>query len=413
MNEPISYDEFISNKMIIYDLNKWWKEYQLNKKQHIVIITGISGIGKSLLVKLFTKLNNIELKDYSYFDNKSLNKYKENISDLYSFHTILEIMYQVKIAILLDNIDSYGTDKKGINDILKIILKSKIKKLTFVISRINLDKIFGKNKNIKILNLKRPSFIDIENYIFAKSIQNKFLINNNAIKYVYDISNSDIRLINQLINNILSYIPIKKTKLKMKDEKFMNIDIDDIKILLSNKDIDYQLYDLVNKLLFEKNTIDNNIKYTSTDLHFLPTILYDNLESVLAGKKDGLKKYSIILDNIILGEYINNKTFENQNNLTYEYRAFIISCYVNYFVTPSSPINIQYSILMNKLLKISNLNKFKNDLTFKLPKDIKLNNLSLLLEVYNYMNKKNNKEDKLIEYFESLDIDYKKLLKHF
>jgi len=29
------------------------------------------------------------------------------------------------------------------------------------------------------------------------------------------------------------------------------------------------------------------------------------------------------------------------------------------------------------------------------------------------MNKKNNKEDKLIEYFESLDIDYKKLLKHF
>jgi hypothetical protein len=413
MNEPISYDEFISNKMIIYDLNKWWKEYQLNKKQHIVIITGISGIGKSLLVKLFTKLNNIELKDYSYFDNKSLNKYKENISDLYSFHTILEIMYQVKIAILLDNIDSYGTDKKGINDILKIILKSKIKKLTFVISRINLDKIFGKNKNIKILNLKRPSFIDIENYIFAKSIQNKFLINNNAIKYVYDISNSDIRLINQLINNILSYIPIKKTKLKMKDEKFMNIDIDDIKILLSNKDIDYQLYDLVNKLLFEKNTIDNNIKYTSTDLHFLPTILYDNLESVLAGKKDGLKKYSIILDNIILGEYINNKTFENQNNLTYEYRAFIISCYVNYFVTPSSPINIQYSILMNKLLKISNLNKFKNDLTFKLPKNIKLNNLSLLLEVYNYMNKKNNKEDKLIEYFESLDIDYKKLLKHF
>ena len=413
MNEPINYDEFISNKMIIYELNKWWKEYQINKKQYIVIITGISGIGKSLLVKLFTKLNNIELKDYSYFDNKSLNKYKENLSNLYSFHTILEIMYQIKVAILLDNIDSYGTDKKGINDILKIILKTKIKKLTFVISRINLDKIFGKNKNIKILNLKRPSFIDIENYIFNISIHNKFLISDNGIKYVYDKSNSDIRLINQLMNNILTYIPIKKIKLKIDDNKFINIDIDDIKILLSNKDIDYQLYDLVNKLLFEKNTIDNNIKYTSTDLHFLPTILYDNLESVLKDKKDGLTKYSIILDNIILGEYINNKTFENQNNLTYEYHAFIVSCYVNYFVAPSSQINIQYSVLMNKLLKISNLNKIKIELTFKLPKEIKLNNLSLLLEVYNYMNKKNNKEDKLIEYFESLDIDYKKLLKHF
>ena len=413
MEEPFNYDKFIGNKKIIYEFKKWWEEYQKTKKEYIVIFTGQTGIGKSLLVNLFSKLNDVTLNDFSYFENKSLNKYKEDLKKVYSFQTILEIMYGKQVAILIDDIDSYVNDKKNINTIVKIILNGKINKLTFITCKSNIDKFFGKNKNVKLFNLKKPSFNDIENYIFDIGTKNKFLINNDGLKYIYIISNGDIRLINQLLKNLLSYIPNKKTKLKIDFDKYLTIKEEDIKILLSSKDIDYQLYDLIQKILFEKNSVEENINYILNDLHFLPSILYDNLQSLFKKKKNGLKIYYETLNNLVLAEYINNKTFENQNSLTYEYYGFINSCYVNHFIAPCEPIKIQYSVLMNKLLKISNSSKFKSELILKLPKEIKINILPLLIEIYNYMDKKNHKIINLTEYFESINIDYNKLVKYY
>ena len=413
MEEPSDYDKFISNKKIIYEFKKWWEEYQKTKKQYIVIFTGQTGIGKTLLVNLFSKLNDVKINDFSYFENKSLSNYKEDLKKVYSFQTILEIMYGQLSAILIDDIDSYVNDKKNINTIVKIVLNGKINKLTFITCKSNVDKFFSKNKNVKIFNLKRPSFIDIENYIFDIGTKNKFLINNNGLKYIYNVSNGDIRLINELLKNLLSYIPNKKIKLKIDFDKFLTIKEEDIKILVSSKDIDYQLYDLIQKILFEKNSIEENINYILNDLHFLPSILYDNMQTLFKKKKNGIKIYYKTLENLVLAEYINNKTFENQNSLTYEYYGFINSCYVNHYIAPCEPIKIQYSVLMNKLLKITNSIKFKSELILKLPKEIKINILPLLIEIYNYMDKKNHKKEILIQYFESILIDYKKLEKYY
>lgn len=322
-------------------------------------------------------------------------------------------MYGQLSAILIDDIDSYVNDKKNINTIVKIVLNGKINKLTFITCKSNVDKFLGKNKNVKIFNLKRPSFTDIENYIFDIGTKNKFLINNDGLKHIYNVSNGDIRLINELLKNLLSYIPNKKIKLKIDFDKFLTIKEDDIKILLSSKDIDYQLYDLIQKILFEKNSIEENINYILNDLHFLPSILYDNMQTLFKKKKNGIKIYYKTLENLVLAEYINNKTFENQNSLTYEYYGFINSCYVNHYIAPCEPIKIQYSVLMNKLLKITNSIKFKSELILKLPKEIKINILPLLIEIYNYMDKKNHKKEILIQYFESILIDYKKLEKYY
>jgi len=91
MEEPSDYDKFISNKKIIYEFKKWWEEYQKTKKQYIVIFTGQTGIGKTLLVNLFSKLNDVKINDFSYFENKSLSNYKEDLKKVYSFGNDLPV----------------------------------------------------------------------------------------------------------------------------------------------------------------------------------------------------------------------------------------------------------------------------------------------------------------------------------
>lgn len=412
MNEISDYNEFIGNKMIIYQLKNWWESYKNNKKKNIVLITGISGIGKTLLVNLFCKFNDIEIKEFSYFDSKNFNNYKERLEEIYSFQNILELMYQKKTAILIDDIDSYVSDKKKINDIIKIIYNGKINKLTFIISKINLDKQYSKKNNIEILNFKKPSFNDIENYIYDYSLQNKFIINNETVKYIYDITNSDIRIINQLLKNLTSYVYVKKKNDNIKFDKYIKIDDKYINVLLSLKDIDYQLYEIIIKIFFVKNSMNDNINYLLSDTYFLPTILYDNLETLLNNKKNGLNEYLYIMNNIIIAEHINDKTFKYQNNLSFEYYSFLYSCSINLITYKYDKISIKYSILMNKLLKINNSIKFLSNVILKLPKEIKIESLSKIVTIYEYINKKNNIKNNFVNYLDNIQIEYDKLLKY-
>jgi|TARA_Y100000389_G_scaffold199416_1_gene237759 DNA polymerase III delta prime subunit len=404
--KPEILDEFVGNRNIVYRLNKWYKEDEGN----IVIINGQTGIGKTLLSELFLKENNFTINTFSNCEEKSINIIKEKVEKILNFQSILEIMNNKKVAIILKDIDSI------LLDIIKIIVSSSIKRKVFIITNSNIKKIIQNNKKVLLLSLQKPIFKDIENLILKISLEHKFYLDDDSLQNLYEHSNGDIRFIIKFLEDLYYNIKIKSTN-EINSSKFITVSNKMINNLINiqKKDIDYSLSELVNKLLFSKNTIDETLKYAHNDIYFLPTIVYDNLY-ILLDSKDGLSYYYECLKNIAISEYLNIKEFECQTNVSNDIQLILNTHLPNIYLNLNSKkTTVKYSVLMNKLLKYNNLKKYYNYIELKIPKQIKINYFHEIIKFSKYLDERKN-TDKIIkikDYFEKQDIDFKKLSKYF
>lgn len=397
--KPKSLDAFVGNRKLIYSLNNFYKKGDDN----IVIINGQTGIGKSLLAELFLKENNYTIKSFSNCEESSSSILKDKIEQMFNFQNILEIMNNKKVGVIINDIDNI------LMDVIKIITKASIKRLVFIITNTNLKKL---TKKIFVLNLNKPLYNEIENLILEISLQNKFYLNNEGIKKVYDYSNGDIRYIINFLEDLYIHIQIKK-----KASSISNISLDEINNLIESKekDIDYSLYDLVNKLIFNKNTIEQTLKYVHHDIYFLPTIIYDNL-NILLKYDNGLEYYCKCLKNIVNAEFLNIKEFENQNCVSNDIQLVLNTHIPNYYfnLLKIKKYKVTYSMLMNKLLKYNNFKKYYLNLKYNIPNIIEITYFSEVINFYKYVDDKKNKNKikETKEYFEKHTIDSNKLFKY-
>ena len=399
-----SLDEFVGNRKSIYRLKKWYQ----HKEGNIVIINGQTGIGKSLLAELFLSENNFIINSLSNCEEKNNNLIKEKIERLLNFQNILEIMNNKQVGIIVKDIDNL------LSDVIKIITRASVKRIIFIITNGNIKKIIQNNKHVLLLNLEKPLFNEVENLILKISLENKFYLNNESLKNLYNHSNGDIRYIINFLEDLYIYIQIKKKN----DDTFITISTDEINDLIKTKqkDIDYSLHDLVNKLLFNKNTIDETLSIVYHDIYFLPTIVYDNITILLESNK-GLKYYYYCLENIVISEYLNIKEFEFQTSTSNDVQLILNTHLPNYYLNliNNKKRIVKYSVLMNKLLKINNSKKYYRDIEFKIPKQIKISYFNEIIKFSKYLDNKKNtgKIIKIKDLFENNDIDFKKLVKYF
>jgi DNA polymerase III delta prime subunit len=399
-----SLDEFVGNRKSIYRLKKWYQQ----KEGNIVIINGQTGIGKTLLAELFLTQNDLIINSLSNCEEKNNNSIKEKIERLLNFQNILEIMNNKQVGIIVKDIDNL------LCDVIKIITNASVKRIVFIITNCNIKKIIQNNKRVLLLNLEKPLFNEVENFILKISLENKFYLNNESLKNLYNHSNGDIRYIINFLEDLYIYIQIKKKN----DDTFVTISTDEINDLIKTKqkDIDYSLYDLVNKLLFDKNTVNETLTFVHHDIYFLPTIVYDNISILLESNK-GLKYYYYCLENIVISEYLNIKEFEYQTSTSNDIQLILNTHLPNYYLNliNNKKRIVKYSVLMNKLLKINNAKKYYRDIEFKIPKQIKISYFNEIIKFSKYLdNRKNtNKIIKIKEFFENNDIDFKKLVKYF
>ena len=399
-----SLDEYVGNRKAIYRLKKWYVE----KEGNIVIINGQTGIGKTLLSELFFTHNDLTINSLSNCEEKNNSSIKEKIERLLNFQNILEIMNNKKVGIIIKDIDNL------LADVIKIITKASIKRTVFIITNCNVKKIIQNNKNVLLLNLERPSFSDIDNFILKLSLENKFYLNNDSIKNLYNHSNGDVRYIINFLEDLYMYIQIKKKS----DDGFITVSTDEINDLIKtkHKDIDYSLQDLVNKLLFNKNTVDETLTFVHHDVYFLPTIVYDNI-SVLLESSNGLKYYYDCLENIVISEYLNIKEFEFQTRTSNDIQLVLNTHLPNYYLNlvNNKKKTVKYSVLMNKLLKINNAKKYYRDMEFKIPKQIQITNYNEIIKFSKYIDNKQNTDKTILikDLFETNDISFKKLIKYF
>lgn len=384
--KPKNLNDFVGNRKHIYSLKK--------NHSNPVCIIGYTGIGKTLLAELFLKENNYEVHTFSAYEEQNYNLFKKKIEDLLNFQSILEIMRNIKIGIILKDVDNI------LVDIIKIISNASIKRKIFIVSNSNIKKTIKANKNISVIELEKATLKEIENFILKITLDHKFYLDNEGIDILYKKSNGDIRFIVKFLEELYFSKIMNET-----NQNFVTVDNKLIiqQINYSNKDIDYKLKELVNNLLFNKNTIDQTLLYVHYDMYFLPTIVYDNLFHLLESK-DGLKYYYKCLKNIIISEYLNIKEFEHQTTISNDIQIILNSHIPNIYLTKvKKDKEIKYSNLMNRLLKYNNIKKMYIEIEHNIPKMIKLNHFNSIINFYKYMNVK-----RFYEYIPKIELLFSK-----
>tara|TARA_B100001123_G_scaffold431644_1_gene553402 strand:- start:3032 stop:4267 length:1236 start_codon:yes stop_codon:yes gene_type:complete len=401
---PKTLDEFVGNHKAIYDLKKLYS----NDNCNTFIITGQTGIGKTLLTKLFFKEYNYEVNELSLCEEKNNSSFKNKFEKMLNFKNIIELMSNKKFGIILKDVDNC------INDILKIIKRSSIQRTVFII--LNNSKNLKKIKNCNKIQLKKPLFVDIEKFVFNILIDNKYIIDTDGLKLLYEYSNGDIRFIILFLEDIQFNIARKRDKLNLSDDKFITFTEDEMinLIEIKKKDISYDIYNAIENILFVRNSITKNLQYGYTDTYFIPTIIYDNLQDILLNNNNDISDYLNCLEHITISEFLNIKMFEYQNSVTNDINLILNIHNSNYILTKRKRqhITIKYSVLMNKILRINNSIKFYN----KIPLTININKIHIrcLLDYAKYYdNKKNSKKlDEYLIFLHSKGIEKNLALKY-
>lgn len=260
---PNNLNEFIGNAASVQSLEKWLINWSPNnKKQKCALISGLTGVGKSLLAVLVLKkhdynINELDLecdrnKDYITKYIKPLLKTKHNCQNK-------------KNVLLVSDIDC-GNDYGFISSLLECIKETNIPIICICDNRYD--------QSIKTLatycvdfKMVKPSYDEVYRLIYKVVITEKIRIGESRIKKLYAESNGDIRyILNTLQMNL-------KKNDGAKDVSNPNV-FDTTKKLLSmdndinNKYIMYWLNHDIHTLMIQENYINNsfNVKCEAVKL---------------------------------------------------------------------------------------------------------------------------------------------------
>lgn len=187
--KPNNISEFIGNTNVIYSFSNWLLNWNTHKEKG-AIISGPSGIGKSLLIELTLKHYNYEYLNIN--NENDVTDMINNFSKRISFTITKE---NKKMAIIINDID---TTIISITDLQNIIKKTLIP----IICSCNnpYDISIKPIKSLCILfKMITPTYEEVYHLLYKIISNEKIKIKQSDLKRLYEMSNGDIRFI---LNNL-------------------------------------------------------------------------------------------------------------------------------------------------------------------------------------------------------------------
>ena len=188
---PKKIEDFVGNKEVIKPFIKWLLEWDENdKKNKCALISGLCGIGKTLLVELILKKHDYNIINIAIDDDRDKNFMTNIIKPLINTKKTYDSQENV---LVFSDIDS-GSDYGFISSLTECIKETNIPIVCICDNRFD--------KSIKsILNycfdikMKKPSYEDTYRLLYNVVITEKIRIKESEIKELYDQSNGDIRFL--------------------------------------------------------------------------------------------------------------------------------------------------------------------------------------------------------------------------
>lgn len=254
--KPKKIEDFIGNKNIIQPFIQWLLEWDPNnKKNKCALVSGLCGIGKSLLVELILKKHDYNIINIALDDDRDKEYMNNIIKPLIKSKKTYDGQENV---LVFSDIDS-GGDYGFISCLTECIKETKIPIICICDNRYHqsIKPILNYCFDIK---MNKPCYQDVYRLIYNVVISEKIKIKESEIKELYDQTNGDIRF----ILNTLQY-GLRKGK---KNIQSTNI-FESTGILLSmdesieNKYQTFWLSSDLHTLMIQENYINNTL--TSRD----------------------------------------------------------------------------------------------------------------------------------------------------
>jgi replication factor C subunit 1 len=262
--KPKNIDEFVGNKLIIKELIEWllgWNE----KEKKCALISGISGIGKSLIVELILKKYNYNIVNITLDMDINKDYMNDKIKPL--IKTIKN--YDGKTNVLVVSDIDCGYDYNFISSLTEFIKNTKIPILCICDNRYD-QKIKPIVNYCIDLKMLKPSYQEIYYLIYNIIKKEKIKIKESEIKEMYESSNGDIRFI---LNNL--QFGSKKSKKNIQSFNIFDTTSNLLSIdeTLNDKYDTFWLSNDLHPLMVQENYITNTL-CIKNDIRKLENISY-------------------------------------------------------------------------------------------------------------------------------------------
>jgi replication factor C subunit 1 len=257
---PKKIEEFVGNKQIIQPFIEWLLEWDANdKNKKCALISGVCGIGKSLIVELLLKKHDYNIINLALDDERD----KEHMNNVIKPLIKTKKTYDGQENILVVSDIDCGSDYGFISSLTECIKDTKIPIVCICDNRYD--------QGIKpILNycvdfkMSKPIYQDVYRLVYNIVVTEKVRIKESEIKEMYEQSNGDIRF----MLNTLQFGSRKSKK---------NIQSTNI-------------FDTTGNLLSMDESLDRKYEtfWLSNDLH--PLMIQENYINSTLGVRDEARK---------------------------------------------------------------------------------------------------------------------------
>jgi replication factor C subunit 1 len=253
--KPSKLDEFIGNKQAIQSLSNWLFNWDpKNKKTKCALISGVNGIGKSLLVELILNKEKYYIINLSIDDDRDKDTISKTIKPLLKTKKTVDNKENV---LVVSDIDSSGGDYGFISSLTECIKETQIPIICICDDRYNqnIKPILNYSFDIKLV---KPIFDDVYRLIYKVVTTEGIKISKSRIDKLYEQSNGDIRYI---LNTL--QLGVKKCDTN-KNIQSLNIFETTGKLLNMDLSIEDKMYYYwmshdIHTLLVQENYIENTL----------------------------------------------------------------------------------------------------------------------------------------------------------
>ena len=412
----IDFNNILNRDSIKEEIKNLLKNFNKNKNNFSVkrgiYIYGAAGIGKTQFINNILKELDYDIVNYDAGDirNKSVidTITRQNMAD----KSIISLFTKVQkpIAIVMDEIDGMNSgDKGGINSLIKLIRPKKTKKQKLeeisynpiiCISNYHIDKKINELMRVcESFEIPTPTdeqIIMLIKKILPKISNNKVLLNN-LTHYIQ----GDLRKLDNILNIYKNKNSIIKSEI--------------IENIFSLKSLNEDAKEITKNLLTKQYSFKHhNTLMNETDRTIVGLLFHENIIDYISlkNKKDNIKLYLKILNNICFSDYIDRITFQKQiwqlNEMSSLLKIFYNNKIFHQENSESKTLkkDIRFTKILTKYSTEYNNQIFIQNLCQQLNLDIKD-----MFTFFNHLKKNNNEEEsfKILETYEISKLDINRI----